>query len=344
MYQSFHLQNVGAFREMSWQGLGHINVLIGENDTGKSYLLKLLYSLTRAVDEYRKTQKGEPKLWSEVLSEKLRWVFQPPNFELGRLVKKGEDKLRVRANLSGRELSFSFGRSTTKEIRNVSDTSLPETSGALFFPPKEVLTGLDAIAASREQLKMAGFGDTYLDLIHALRIGTTRGRYRHPLGEVKESLEELFSGALEYEDGEFVFKRGNERYGMSQLAEGIKKIGILTHLIRNRTVNEGSILFFDEPEANLHPRASVRLVDMLQLLSTAGVQVFVATHDYFILKRLEQLARREDARIAICSLRREDGEIEAELSDLREGMPDNPIIDVSLDLLEDEFAFGAREA
>lgn len=338
MYDEIHIENIGAFGNLSWKGLGKINVLIGENDTGKTYLLKLLYALSKAAEEFHKRRSGEPKPWKKVLANKLRWVFQPPNFELGKLVKKGEDRLSFDARLANKSFHFSFGRGTTKEIRSVSKLHCDEAPNALFFPPKEVLTAIDAIAASRDQLKMAGFGDTYLDLIRALRVTGVSGRYREPLGDVKTSLEDLFSGELEFENGEFVFKRGNEKYGMAQVAEGIKKISILTHLIRNRTINRGSILFFDEPEANLHPRASVKLVEMLQLLSTAGVQIFIATHDYFILKRLQQLARRDDAQIAICSLERdEEREVDAVMADLRDGLPDNPIIDVSLDLLEQDF-------
>ena len=203
-------------------------------------------------------------------------------------------------------------------------------------PPKEVLTSLDAIAATRETLEITGFGDHYFDLIKALRLPTTRGNIQSNLKQVLEELEALFAGEVRKEGDEFVFKRGNEKYRMSQTAEGIKKIGILTQLIRNRTINTGSILFFDEPEANLHPQAIVALADMLVELSRADIQIFLATHDYFILKALELKARQYESSIPICSLTKSVDGVEATLDDLQEGMPKNPILDVSSKLLNDD--------
>jgi predicted ATPase len=68
---------------------------------------------------------------------------------------------------------------------------------------------------------------------------------------------------------------------MQLTAEGIKKIGILTTLIRNRQLNANSVLFLDEPETTLHPEATRELVEMLMLMARAGMQIFLATHNYF---------------------------------------------------------------
>lgn len=342
MFQSIEFENVAAFETFEWRDFGSVNLVIGENDTGKTYLLKLLYALSRSLEEFRMSQRSERLSWDEVLARKLRWTFQPPEFKLGKLVRKGADRLEVRAVVDEGEYAFRFGRSTTKEIRDSSAADSPEDDlSALFFPPKEVLTAIDAIAASRDELKMPGFGDTYLDLIRALRKQVGPGRYERPLGSLKENLQEMFDGEIRYEEGEFVFKRGNERYNMSQTAEGIKKIGILTQLIMNRSIDQGSILFFDEPEANLHPQFSTELVKMIVLMASAGIQVFVATHDYFVLKQFELLARRLDRDIRICSLDRQaDRSIRHSISDLGEGMPDNPIIDTSLELLEQDMNLG----
>ncbi len=63
------LKNFGILGEFS-----NINLIIGENGTGKTFLLKALYSAVRSVEEYRRGD--DIKTISEVLSEKLRWTFQ----------------------------------------------------------------------------------------------------------------------------------------------------------------------------------------------------------------------------------------------------------------------------
>jgi len=335
MVEKIYARNFAVFSEFSWSKLGNVNVIVGENDTGKSHFLKLLYSIARSIEEYERQKERARETWKEVLARKLRETFQPPDLALGKLVKKGESKLTVEARIANESVYFSYGTSTTKQIIDTNTPHVEHHLNALFFPPEEVLTALEAIAATREKLDISGFEDTYLDLIEALRLPTTQGRVRSGLYEAVQELEKLLDGGeIRREDDEFIFRRGHEKYGMSQTAEGIKKIGILTQLIRNRTINQGSLLFFDEPEANLHPRASAKLVDMLHAISQEGIQVFVATHDYFIVKKLELLAREHQQDIMFCSFTRDEGGVRAEKANLRDGMPDNPIIEVSRELLE----------
>lgn len=339
MINSIYAKDFAVFEEIEWAEPTNINVVIGENDTGKSHLLKLLYGVTRSVQEYAKQKDGGRETWKETLARKLRETFQPPdNLSLGKLVRKKGDELKVDLRVSGERVFFKYGKYTEKQINDAPVPHVDEAPSTLFFPPKEVLTALDAIAATRDQLNISGFEDTYLDLIKALRVPGTQGRVVEGLYEdVVQEMEDLLDGGeLKREDDEFVFMRGNEKYGMSQTAEGFKKIGILTHLIRNRTINRDSILFFDELEANLHPRASARLVEMLHAMSREGMQVFLATHDYFVLKKLELIAREEEEDIQICSLKREENTVQASFANLRDGMPDNPIIEVSRELLADD--------
>lgn len=339
MINSIYAEDFAVFEEVEWAEPAHINVVIGENATGKSHLLKLLYGVTRSIQEYEQQKDHGRETWKEILARKLRETFQPPdNLSLGKLVRKKGDELKVDLRVSDERVFFKYGKYTEKQINDAPVPHIEETPSTLFFPPKEVLTALDAIAATRDQLSISGFEDTYLDLIKALRVPGTQGRVVEGLYEdVVQEMEELLDGGeLKREDDEFVFMQGNEKYGMSQTAEGFKKIGILTHLIRNRTINRNSILFFDELEANLHPRASAQLVEMLHAMSREGMQVFLATHDYFVLKKLELIARDRKVDIKICSLQREKDKVIAEISNLRNGMPDNPIIDVSRHLLSED--------
>ena len=91
------------------------------------------------------------------------------------------------------------------------------------------------------------------------------------------------------------------------LAEGLCKIGLLWLLIRNGELSERSVLFWDEPEANLNPKLFGVVVKVLLELQRMGVQIFIATH-YAILKKLDLQGKEED-KIIFHSLYRADGEI-----------------------------------
>ena len=61
---------------------------------------------------------------------------------------------------------------------------------------------------------------------------------------------------------------------------------MLHTLIQNGTLLNGSVLFWDEPEANLNPALMKVVVDILLALQRQGIQIFIATHDYVFLKWL----------------------------------------------------------
>ena len=348
MLEDVRLRNVTVFRAFAWANISNVNLVIGENDTGKSNLLRMLYAVSRSFQEFTRIDDGAPAgRWSDLLAKKLQWTFQPPELELGKIVRKGEDRLRVQCTFRehGRA-DFSFGKDTTSEIRNA-DADIgaaeaeigPQFVHTLFFPPKEVLTTLKAIASTREQRQIRGFGDTYYDLITALRQPQNYDEKAQELERVQDALDNMFPGKIrQREEGGFEYRRGPGRYDMTQTAEGIKKIGTLAHLLRNGEIQRGSILFFDEPSANLNPKSILRLVELLFALGRAGVQVFVATHSYVVLKQFQLLAREHEERTPLCVLSREDDEIEAEHVDLRDRIPENPIVSASVDLFERDLA------
>jgi len=339
MFSRLELESFGIFNHFVWDNHAKINILIGKNDTGKSHLLKVLYSLVKSLENHNKQSQPTAlqESFSTILANKLIWTFQPEGKGLGELVNKGQNKLSVEARLCEENYHFSFGRDTTRKITDCSNhITAPKSLNTIFIPPKEVLTAFDAIAALREQLEIFGFDDTYYDLITTLRLPTTKGNIQKNMKEVLENLVQLFDGEIVREDQQFILKRGREKFWMSQVAEGVKKIGILTTLIRNRSLQKGTILFIDEPENNLHPEAIIALVKMLFSLSQADIQIYLATHSYFVIKQFELLARKHNENIQICSLLKSDNQIVAEFRDLQEGLPDNPIIDVSIKLYEDD--------
>ena len=97
-----------------------------------------------------------------------------------------------------------------------------------------------------------------------------------------------------------------------------------------------SILFIDEPESNLHPQAINDLVKFLFALSQAGIQIYLSSHSYAVIKGFEILARKHQQTIQLCSLKKSDNVITAQFSDLSAGMPDNQIIDAAIKLYEED--------
>lgn len=344
MFTDLHLQDFAAFSDFRWSAHGQINVVVGENDTGKSHLLKVLYAIAKTVETQTATTAGTSRVDAQIaFTGKLRWTFQPA--DLDALITNGTKRLRIEAELAGKSYSCSFARSGAlkggaKRIL-VDGFTRPfgTDTNAIFLPPKEVLTIFGAIEISRGKYEIFGFDDTYYDLLKLLRVPPTQGDILPELLTIADGLDAFVGGQIVKKGiaDEFLFQRGDQAYTMPQTADGIKKIGILTNLIRNRSLTKDTILFLDEPETNLHPRAISVFTDMLFSLAQAGVQIYLATHSYFVLKKLEILAKRHQMSIPFCSLTRSGEEIEAQFSDMRDGMPENPIIDESVRLYEEGY-------
>jgi len=61
MIHQLTLENFTRFRSLSGQPHAPLNVIIGENDTGKTHLLKLLYAIVRSLEEYQKKRVASPQ-------------------------------------------------------------------------------------------------------------------------------------------------------------------------------------------------------------------------------------------------------------------------------------------
>lgn len=365
MLKNVEIRNFGPIKRLDWPELGQINLVTGRNDTGKTFLLKALYCVVKTLEGYKRGR--EPRTAAEILAEKLYWTFQAN--KLGNLVSKGvEGRLSCVVEFDDTKFSFDFGSDTTKKIPSVENSVPPRACNSVFLPAKEVLSLHDVILKSRQEDQAFGFDDTYLDLAQALQVSRKKGKNPYAFADSREILGKMLGGRVTYnvKSNTWEFKnQDNQKFTMGVTAEGIKKVGILDTLLGNRYLKLGSVVFMDEPEAALHPEAITMLMDIITLLAKGGVQFFLATHSYFVLKKLFLVAQQEQMSIPMISAsgqavagapestvaeakppyEREplgheaagrDGEVRWVLSDLMQDRPQGPIIDESIRLYEEE--------
>src|SRR5258707_1574333 len=165
MITKLELKNFGPLEAVTWDTLGPINLVIGGNGSGKTFLLKSLYSAMRTLEEYKRGD--DQRSAAEILAEKLYWTFQSE--KIGDLVSKGAASLSFRLRVNDDDFSYGFSKDTTKVISSLENHVPPRTSNSIFLPAKEVLSLHNIILKSRETDKVFGFDDTYLDLARALR-------------------------------------------------------------------------------------------------------------------------------------------------------------------------------
>ena len=96
MIESIILKNYGVHSDIAWKDLSKINLILGENGTGKTFVLKAVYAAMRTIEQAHRGDSGQDA--AEILPERLRWTFQLER--LGELVNK-ENKEKLLFPLGG---------------------------------------------------------------------------------------------------------------------------------------------------------------------------------------------------------------------------------------------------
>jgi len=323
------LERFTAFKELELEFSPGINVFVGDNGTGKTHLLKVCY----AACDVSKTGTS--------FAEKLTDVFLPSNRVLGRLVyrQKGSFEGVAEVFRARKRLKISFSNhvkiSTSAKTTGAKLWSSPPIE-SVYIPVKEMLAnapGFLSLYAQRE----THFEAIYADILQRAYLPLLRG----PMGSERERLftilKKVIEGQVTLKNEEFYLRSRQGNIEFPLLAEGIRKLGLLWVLIRNGVLQQGSVLFWDEPETNLNPSRFGVLMEIMLELQRMGVQIFFATHDYVILKELD-LRQKEGDEVAFHSLYRpaETGDIACRTTDAYLGIDPNAIADTFGKLYDQE--------
>ncbi len=328
------MKNYGRIENFSCERFSNINLIIGENGTGKTFLLKALYSAVRSLEEYKRGD--DIKSMTDILSDKLRWTFQVD--KLGDMVSRSsDDGLEMSLNLANQSLSYQYSSSTTGKIESLSVPENGKPGNSIFIPAKEVLSLFSVILKSREVDKSFGFDDTYYDLAKALRIAPSRDADISAIAKTRSVVSDVIDGKVEYDEtlAKWYYEnRKNQKFSIGATSEGVKKIAIMDRLLANGYLGNESIIFIDEIESALHPKAICQYLDMVnELANNMGIQVFIASHSYFVIKKLFLIALKKQGYVTCISLNKDKS---PDICDLHDGMPQNSIIDTSVQLYEQE--------
>lgn len=284
------LERFTAFENATFEFGSGVNVIIGENGTGKSHVLKLIYCLSESIRRHATgeglDQAVHKRDLADVLAEMLAAVFQPD--ELGRLVRRGVGRRKARIRARWREdihESFIDVELTSLGRLSISKHSLPSLERSIFIPTREVLSIFPGFIASYVRRESA-FDRTIYDLCLALDAKPLRGP-RDPIrARLLEPIEDALGGKVVNENGRFYLRLPEGEMEAPLVAEGLRKLGMLHYLIVNGSLTEDGFLVWDEPEASLNPKLT-RLTGHIALgLARSGVQSWIATHDYLLTSEL----------------------------------------------------------
>jgi energy-coupling factor transporter ATP-binding protein EcfA2 len=310
MLEKLELRNFVKFVDMTVDFSPKINILIGENGTGKTQILKVANTvcsaLANAESEGISTQDG--------ITLGLIDSFMPVGADIGRLVNNegASDDASIKLHFSNSQLfDARFSRSGT-DVQIIDEPAVRHGASSIFIPSKEIMSMFYGMKCKDSDTSTINrmLDKTYRDFANQLLankldsedIFTKNPRYI----SIKELLDNAIGGEYLIEDEIFVFRQfipdgkyvidmtNQNLISANMTAEGIRKLGALQRLNANGSFGKSgpNVIFWDEPETNINPKLMRLLVEVLLELSRNGQQIILATHDYVLLKWFDLLTNK----------------------------------------------------
>ena len=283
-HKSLRLNNFTAFQDASFDFVPGVNAFVGENGTGKTHVMKALYAM-------QLTQSREARPISTTLED----LFQTKNVaDVIRLGAANGVVAEAGGSYDGTEWYYAIQRGVSGGL--AADTRLPKPERPVFIPAIDMMGHTKGFTEAYEEVRL-DFDLTCRDVVNLLRLERRNGKVPASLeASLDKPLARLLGGEIERDDqGRFYLVNALGRLPMPMVAEGLRKIATLVQLERNGWLLPGTTLFWDEPEVNLNPLLMDEVVEAILPLARRGIQVFLATHSYVILKELDLQTRKGDA-------------------------------------------------
>ena len=287
------IKNFGPLPNEEYQFAPGLNVVVGENGLGKSQLLKLLYAVLKVNADAKDFTKAALQ---KAYADKLVGVFRPD--ALGRLAKRkqGRERCEVRLEMDDSALSCAFGFASQAKSEVQLD-KLPAKAleqAPAYIPTRELVTLCPWFGPLYDNFHLR-FEESWRDTVSLLGAPSVKGAREKKAAELLKPLEEAMGGKVVVDSGtgEFYLSiPGEGNMEMPLVAEGLRKLAMLARLISTGALLDKGYLFWDEPETNMNPKLIKVLARSILTLCQQDIQVFIATHSYFLLKELDLLSRQ----------------------------------------------------
>ena len=298
------IKNFTVFEDITIDFADGVNIFIGENGTGKTHLLKFMYAYLNKLSLHK--------------------------------VYGTKDTTELKRDRTYCDIEYAFNSDELKKITKYDvfckSNSKPK---AFFISAKDMLTHSKTITwLAREYSNTMAFDDTFVNVVHKA-LNPNPDKIPQIAKNITPKLENIVGGKIFIENEEFYIKRKDKKIRFSIVAEGLKKFGLLWQLLMNESITKDTVLFWDEPEANINPILIPELVDILLELSRQGVQLLISTHDYLFAKYVE-VKMQESDNVAFHSLYPTDNGVKCETASKFDYLDNNSITNENVKLYEEE--------
>ena len=317
------IENFTVFNKIEINFCDGVNVLVGENGTGKTHLLKLLYTLNT--------------VYSSNYLINMQRLFGQNFLQNNCWYRINEERAHP--------LTMKIADGIIQDPESLISAAISDKRPSTFIPAMSLLSIPDITRVVDEYGKNIDIDYTQTEIVRK-----AENKIPENIPTLAKTLigciEDEINGKVHFDEADntfWVYKTNGVKVPYSAEAEGYKKLGLLWRLLMNKSITKGTILFWDEPEANLNPKVIPVVVDILMELARNGTQIFLATHEYNLMKYFNVKKKAND-QVTFISLHKSECGIVCETEDDYSLLEHNSIVEANIKLLEDDIEGVIKDA
>ncbi|HHD81741.1 MAG TPA: hypothetical protein ENK94_00945 [Campylobacterales bacterium] len=291
------LKNIGMIKEANVK-IDGLTVIAGENDTGKSTVGKMLFSIIKS-DNIAQTQKANIQNAKRILATRLNLVFD------GNISYRGEALIKSKNNeiiteIKIRDKNF-ISKYDSKHQNSERFFDVTFVQSPIVF---DMIDFFNSVSRMRERGKFElglDFDVSYPYMMWDLYDKLSRENpYPHARRQqkIKNMITDIITGNLEFDSSKFYYHKIIEnsaiKVEMENTATGIKSFGIIQILNDNKFFVKKNLLVLDEPEVHLHPKWQLKMAKIIVELVKNGVKVLVNSHSPYMIEALQRYGELEN--------------------------------------------------
>ena len=319
-------KNLGPIEsgEIDFNDLKGINLIIGKNNTGKTYLSNFIYTVLRNIriertlnDEIRSIGK---RMENNNFSDELRETDLPFVFHTN---KNRFENTKINIEFDEKD---KFTENKKYFLENIEINNVccfpAERSGAILF--------YNQLLENRNNILRQ------LELSRDINLLKNISRYSEPVNEyiirlnkleeyenkeeteiyknlVKNiNIQNIIEGEIIIKSNQIIYKSENDlELNMGLVSSTVKTLaGFFLYL--KYQAQKGDIVFIDEIELNLHPENQRKVMRLINYLSKQGIKFIISTHSPIITEEIDNMLLFEKVKDKINSEEMKEYEINSE--------------------------------
>ena len=298
MVQQLDVENFTVFKKATFEFGSQLNVFIGENGTGKTQILKLIYAVVSTFSKSQELNQPVELMDGSKEAESFKAIFKIDSItDLVHTESKQQSLQKKKACVAIKCDKHSNLEIVLQDDKNHANSHLQDkkdfihNSSALYLPVHELLT-IYPNYQSLSKMYQLPYDSTVDDAIAKLGLPYKKETPKE-YDEIVKVLEEAIDGKIFLKNEKFYFSHGNREMDVNMAAEGWRKLGMVLQLLKNGGLGKGMILLWDEPEANLNPKLIKLIAQVIVKLSHLEIQTFITTHSLFLLREIDMLVKTD---------------------------------------------------